>query len=69
MKPGIVLISLSTTEPSGSTKKSTRARPSQPIASNARAASSRSSAAVASGRSAGTSSSVCSSGRYLAAKS
>ena len=30
VKPGIVLISLTTSEPSGITKKSTRARPSQP---------------------------------------
>ena len=50
MKPGIVLISLTTSEPSGITKKSTRARPSQPIASKARAASSRSSAATSSGQ-------------------
>ena len=35
MKPGIVLISLSTTLSSGSTKKSTRARPSHERASNA----------------------------------
>ena len=42
MNPGIVLISLITSAPLGITKKSTRARPSQPIASKARDAISRS---------------------------
>ena len=41
VKPGIVLTSLTTTSPSRSRKKSTRARPSQPSASNARTARSR----------------------------
>ena len=49
VKPGIVLISLTTSDPSGNTKKSTRARPSQPTASKARAARSRSDVATSSG--------------------
>jgi hypothetical protein len=69
VKPGMVFSSLITSEPSGIRKKSTRARPSHETASKARAASPRTSAVVAVSRSAGTSSSVCSSGRYFAAKS
>ena len=41
MNPGIVLISLTMTSSSGVTKKSTRASPSAPTASNARTARSR----------------------------
>ena len=50
-------------------EKAVKASPSQPVASNAATESRRISAATSAGMSAGTSSSVCSSGRYLAAKS
>ena len=54
VKPGIVLISLTTSDPSGITKKSTLARPSQLTASNVRAASARSRSVTSSGSFAGT---------------
>ena len=69
MKPGIVLSSLITSDPSGMTKKSTRARPSHDSASNARTAIARSDCSTSAGTSAGMSISVCWSARYLASKS
>jgi len=57
VKPGIVLSSLSTTS-SPSTKKSTRAIPSQPDSVNARVATSRTWSRAASDMRAGTTSSI-----------
>ena len=68
VKPGIVLISFTSTSPSSRTKKSQRARPVPAIASNTRAASSRTRATAAGPIGAGTTSSIPPSA-YLASKS
>ena len=66
--PGIVLISFTRTRPPGVQKKSTRARPSQEIASNAAQASRCTSAVAGSGMGAGMIMLVPSA-RYFASKS
>ena len=68
VKPGIVLSSLTTTSPSGRTKKSTRAMPSQSVATNDATASCWTRSVVAAGSRAGTISSMPPSA-YFASKS
>src|SRR6476660_2661777 len=66
VKPGIVLSSLITSEPSGITKKSTRARPSHDRASTARAAIARNDSSVSATAPARMSISVGRSAQYVA---
>ena len=65
VKPGIVLISLTTASPLSVRKKSTRASPSQPTASKARAAVSMMSARASGPMRAGQTMATASWARYL----